>query len=125
MFIAVYGIFRFSYDLLNTLREIPYARMAAIAETTVANDVYDHVQRLSLAYHLSRETGKIIRMVSRGSQGFERVLRMVTFNVAPIFIEITMVLIIFVVMFSWEFFVIQLFFMVAYVVTTYCLTEKI
>lgn len=43
MLIAAYGIFKLAYDLLNTLREIPYARMAAAAETTIAHDVYDHV----------------------------------------------------------------------------------
>jgi ABC-type bacteriocin/lantibiotic exporter with double-glycine peptidase domain len=67
MYILAYAIFKFGYDLLNTLREIPYARMAATAEISIAHDVYDHVQRLSLAYHLSRETGKLIRVVSRGS----------------------------------------------------------
>ena len=125
LLIGAYGIFKFAYDLLNTLREIPYSRMAAAAETQIANDVYDHVQRLSLAYHLSRETGKLIRMVSRGSQGFERVLRMLTFNIVPIIIEIVMVLIIFAVMFSWQFCLIQLVFMVLYTVTTYCVTEKV
>lgn len=43
MLIGAYGLFKLAYDILNSLREIPYARMAATAETTIAHDVYDHV----------------------------------------------------------------------------------
>ena len=46
-----------------------------------------------------------------------------TFNVLPIFVEVGMVLIIFVTMFSWEFCLIQLFSIIAYVAVTYCMTE--
>lgn len=54
-------------DFLGYVREIPFANMGAIAEISIAYDVYDHVQRQCLAFHLGRETGKIIRVVSRGS----------------------------------------------------------
>jgi ABC-type transport system involved in Fe-S cluster assembly fused permease/ATPase subunit len=86
---------------MNNLREIPYATMAAQAEISIAHDVYDHVQRLSLAYHLSRETGKVVRMVSRGSQSFASILRMLVFNITPLVVEGLMVLIIFYTRFAW------------------------
>jgi ATP-binding cassette subfamily B protein len=54
---------------------------------------------------LSRETGKIIRIVSKGSQSFATVLRMGVFNLLPIIVEIVMTLTIFASLFSWEFFV--------------------
>ena len=41
--IGVYAAFKLLYDLLNNLREIPYAYMAAAAEISIAHDVYDHV----------------------------------------------------------------------------------
>ena len=53
------------------------------------------MQRLSLAYHLSRQTGKIIRMVSRGSQSFASIVRMLIFNILPLIVEVVMVLIVF------------------------------
>jgi ABC-type transport system involved in Fe-S cluster assembly fused permease/ATPase subunit len=77
--------------------------MAARAEITVAKNVYDHVQKQSLAFHLSRETGKIIRIVSRGSFSLERVLRQSTFNVLPILIESALTLIVFAALFDWKF----------------------
>ena len=97
--------------------------MAATAEISIAHDVYDHVQRQSLAFHLGRETGKIIRIVSKGSQSFATVLRMGTFNILPIFVEITMTLTIFVTLFSYEFFLVQLGAIFLYIFFTYVLTE--
>lgn len=82
--IGFYAGIMFFADFLNYMREIPYATMSAQAEISIAHDVYDHVQRQSLAFHLSRETGKIIRIVSRGSQSFASVLRMITFNLIPL-----------------------------------------
>jgi hypothetical protein len=45
IFIIAYAFAKFGEDLLNNLREIPYANMAATAEISIAHDVYDHVQR--------------------------------------------------------------------------------
>ena len=110
-------------DLLNYLREIPYATMSALAEISIAHDVYDHVQRQSLAFHLGRETGKIIRIVSRGSQSFASVLRMISFNLVPLQIEICLVLIIFGTLFDWRFLLLQLGAISFYIFVTYTLTE--
>lgn len=101
--IGLYAGVKFASDFVNYIREIPYANMAAKAEISIAHDVYDHVQRQCLAFHLNRETGKIIRMVSRGSQSFASVLRMLVFNLTPILLEIIFVLIIFGSLFSWKF----------------------
>lgn len=68
--IGIYILTKFLLDFVNYTREIPFANMGAVAEISIANDVYDHVQKQSLAFHLGRETGKIIRVVSRGSQQF-------------------------------------------------------
>ena len=65
--IGGYCVAKFAYDFLNNIREVPFTSMSSQAEILIASDVYNHVQRLSLAYHLSRETGKVIRIVSRGS----------------------------------------------------------
>ena len=94
---------KFGYELLNTLRDIPYQRMSAAAEITIADEVYYHVQSLSLAYHLSRETGKVIRIVSRGSQSFVSILRMIFYNLLSIFAEIILTLVVSMTIFSWHF----------------------
>jgi ABC-type transport system involved in Fe-S cluster assembly fused permease/ATPase subunit len=75
----MYCVVRFSADFVNNIREIPFANVSASAEIFIAHLVYTHIQNQSLAFHLSRETGKVIRTVSRGSQSFSTILRMALF----------------------------------------------
>lgn len=121
--ILIYTGIKFAYELLNNLREIPYQRMASAAEITIADEVYFHVQSLSLAWHLSRESGKINRIVSRGSQSFVSIIRMLFFNLLSIFTEITMTLVLSAMVFNWQFTALQLFSLVTYFTVTYVVTE--
>jgi ATP-binding cassette subfamily B protein len=77
--VAMYATVRFLADFVNNMREIPFANVSASAEIYIAHMVYSHIQNQSLAFHLSRETGKVIRTVSRGSQSFSTILRMALF----------------------------------------------
>jgi len=70
MLILLYAVTKFVAEFLNYIREIPFAYIAANAEKYIAALVYRHIQNQSLAFHLSRETGKIIRIVSKGSNSF-------------------------------------------------------
>lgn len=119
----IYVLCKFLGDLLNYFREIPFANMGAVAEISIAYDVYDHVQRQSLAFHLGRETGKIIRIVSRGSQQFTQIMRQIWFNFSPMMTELVLTLVVFGTLFSWEFVVLQLLAVVLYIYLTYRLTE--
>lgn len=101
LIVGLYALVKFLSDFLNYIRELPYARMAANAEISIAHDVYDHVQRQCLAFHLSRETGKIVRLVSKGATSFSSVLRMLSFSLIPIVTEIVFTLIIYFTLFSW------------------------
>ena len=76
-----------------------------------------------MAFHLNRETGKIIRIVSQGSQKFVQVLRMSMFNLAPLVMETTFVLIIYLSLFPWTFCVLQFCAIALYMTVTYLLTN--
>lgn len=41
--IIIYIVVRFFAEFLANIREIPFADMAAVAEVSIAYDVYDHV----------------------------------------------------------------------------------
>jgi ABC-type multidrug transport system fused ATPase/permease subunit len=101
LLIGAYAVCKFLADFINYIREIPYTRMAANAEIKISHTVYDHVQRQSLAFHLSRETGKIIRIVSKGAGSFSSVLRLTAFSLLPILVEIIMTLVVFFTLFNW------------------------
>ena len=90
--ILLYALTKFVAEFLNHIREIPFAYIGANAEKYIAALVYRHIQNQSLAFHLSRETGKIIRIVSKGSNSFAQVLRFSLFNILPVFVEIILVI---------------------------------
>lgn len=101
--ILFYCFVKLAYDFMHSFVEIPFVRMAAHAEISIANDVYYHIQSQSLAYHLSRETGKVIRIVSRGAQSFAQILRMTVKMMLGLAIEMTLTLLISLTLFSWQF----------------------
>jgi ATP-binding cassette, subfamily B, heavy metal transporter len=76
-----------------------------------------------LSFHLSRETGKIIRIVSRGSQSFAQILRYMLFNLLPIFIELIFVLIVILVLYPVAFFFICGGSVAIYITVTVVITE--
>ena len=76
-----------------------------------------------MAFHLQRETGKILRIVSRGALSFSTVIRTILFQIIPIIIEVILVLIIFLVSLQWYFCVITLSGIVIYLIATYFIQE--
>ena len=58
--IIIYVVCKFLNEFINYLREVPFAYTMATAEKHIAELVYKHVTNLSLAFHLSRETGTIV-----------------------------------------------------------------
>jgi ABC-type transport system involved in Fe-S cluster assembly fused permease/ATPase subunit len=120
----MYGLLKFSADAVGYMRELPFAHVSGAAEVYIAGLVYHHTQRQSLAFHLSRETGKIIRIVSRGSQSFASILRYAVIMIWPTLLEIILVLGIILYLYPVEFFANACIFVVLYFVATIYLTER-
>jgi ATP-binding cassette subfamily B protein len=77
-----------------------------------------------LSFHLSRETGKVLRIVSKGAQGFAHILRFIFFNLGPIFLEVTFLVIVLGVLYPWKYAVITLGFIIGFVIISVWLTER-
>ena len=76
-----------------------------------------------MAFHLSRETGKIIRIVSRGSQSFANILRFALFNIVPTFLEIIFTVTVISILYPGEFALLTGSVVFIYVLATVCITE--
>lgn len=100
-----------------------FTRVAANSEVIISSKVFNHVQNQSLAFHLNRETGKIIRICSRGSQSFAQVLRLLVFNIGPLMLEIIFVLIIIYIFFDLWFFLLVLASIILYILDTFLVSE--
>jgi ABC transporter ATM len=86
-----YGVARAGAALCGELRNAVFARVSQGVVRTVAAEVFAHLHRLDLAFHLSRQTGALTRVIDRGTRGISWVLSSMVFNVVPTVFEVGVV----------------------------------
>lgn len=121
--VILYGLFRFLGDATKEARDSLFASSSAYAARMISLRVFNHVQTLSLRFHLNRKTGAVLRAVNRGSQSFADLLRYISFQILPIFLEVGIVSIYLFANYDWPFGVITLCVMITYVALTIGVTE--
>ena len=92
--IVGYGLLRFSATFFGELRDAVFVRVAERAMRRAALRVFEHLHRLELGFHLSRQTGALSRDIERGTTGISFLLRFMVFNILPTVIEILLVAVI-------------------------------
>jgi ABC-type transport system involved in Fe-S cluster assembly fused permease/ATPase subunit len=53
--------------------------------------VYEHLLRLDLSFHLTRQTGGLTRAIDRGTKGISFLLTSMVFHILPTALEISLV----------------------------------
>ncbi|KAK6516606.1 Iron-sulfur clusters transporter atm1, mitochondrial [Arthrobotrys conoides] len=89
--ILAYGLARVGATAFQEIRNAVFATVAQTAIRRVARDVFDHLLRLDLNFHLTRQTGGLTRAIDRGTKGISFVLTSMVFHILPILLEISMV----------------------------------
>src|SRR5581483_10035216 len=83
-----YGGTRILMQLLNQLRDGMFAKVAMHAVRQLAIMTFEHMHQLSLRFHLERKTGGLTRVLERGRNGIETIVRMVILQLAPTIVEL-------------------------------------
>jgi len=86
-----YGVARILSLAFGELRDAVFAKVGQRAIRTVALEVFNHLHKLSLSFHLSRQTGGLSRSIERGTRAIELLLRFSLFNILPTIFEIGLV----------------------------------
>ncbi|KAF7558838.1 hypothetical protein G7046_g5308 [Stylonectria norvegica] len=89
--IFAYGATRVGATLFQELRNAVFASVAQKAIRRVARNVFDHLLRLDLGFHLSKQTGGLTRAIDRGTKGISFLLTSMVFHILPTALEIGMV----------------------------------
>ena len=118
LLLAAYGVSRVMAQAFGELRDAIFAKVAQRAVRQLALQTFDHLHRLSLRYHLERQTGGLSRVIERGTQGMSFVISFMTFNIIPTILEIAMVAGVLWFLFDWRFSVVTLAAILGYVVFT-------
>jgi ABC-type transport system involved in Fe-S cluster assembly fused permease/ATPase subunit len=91
LLLLAYGALRVSSTVFNELRDVVFVKVAQRAMRRIALEVFDHLHRLSLRFHLERQTGGLTRDIERGTRGISTLLSFMVFSVLPTLLEIALV----------------------------------
>jgi ATP-binding cassette, subfamily B (MDR/TAP), member 7 len=89
--IVAYGATRIGATVFQELRNAVFASVAQKAIRGVAKNVFAHLLRLDLGFHLSKQTGGLTRALDRGTKGISFLLTSMVFHILPTALEIGMV----------------------------------
>ena len=123
MALVGYGLARLTSSVRGELRDAVFARVIQGAVRSVARGVFQHLLRLSLRFHLERQTGGMSRDIERGTKGIGFLLNFMVFNILPTLLEIGMVSVILFSRYAWEFAAVTLGTIGIYILFTLVVTE--
>jgi ABC-type transport system involved in Fe-S cluster assembly fused permease/ATPase subunit len=89
--ILAYGGARVASLAFGELRDAIFASVGQSAIRAIALETFRHLHRLSLRFHLERQTGGLSRFIERGTKAIDTLLRFTLFAILPTIIEIVLV----------------------------------
>jgi ATP-binding cassette, subfamily B, heavy metal transporter len=118
-----YGGMRILMAALTQARDGIFAKVAMHAVRRLAYRTFEHMHELSLRFHLERKTGGLTRVLERGRNAIETIVRMVIMQLAPTIIELALIVVVLLYQFDWRYVVVVLAVVVLYMIYTYKATE--
>ena len=118
-----YGGMRILMAALTQLRDGLFAKVAMHAVRRLAYRTFVHMHELSLRFHLERKTGGLTRVLERGRNGIETIVRMVILQLAPTIIELLLIVVVLMWQFDWRYVAAIIVTVVVYMTYTYRATE--
>ena len=121
--LMAYGLLRFSTTLFNELRDVVFVRVVQRAIRRVALGVFRHLHKLSLRFHLDRQTGGMTRDIERGTRGMSTLLSYLIFSILPVILEFVLVAVVLLAKFDWRFAAVTFLAVAAYIAYTFFISE--
>src|SRR5277367_3554476 len=118
-----YGGLRVLMGIFTQWRDGIFARVAMHAVRKLAYLTFVHMHELSLRFHLERKTGGLTRVLERGRNGIETIVRMVILQLAPTIVEVSLIMAVLLWKFDWRYVLATLTTVVIYMYYTYIATE--
>src|SRR6201997_2980400 len=118
-----YGALRVLMGVLTQWRDGIFARVAMHAVRKLAYLTFVHMHELSLRFHLERKTGGLTRVLERGRNGIETIVRMVILQLMPTIVEATLLMAVLLWKFDWRYVLATLSMVVVFMYYTYKATE--
>jgi ATP-binding cassette, subfamily B, heavy metal transporter len=120
---VAYGGTRVVMALLTQVRDGLFAKVAMHAVRRLAFLTFEHMHLLSLRFHLERKTGGLTRVLERGRNGIETIVRMVILQLLPTVVELALIVGVLLWMFDWRYVLVIGITVALYMAFTYYATE--
>ena len=118
-----YGGMRILMAAFTQLRDGLFAKVAMHAVRRLAYRTFVHMHELSLRFHLERKTGGLTRVLERGRNGIETIVRMVILQLSPTIVELAFIIIVLMWQFDWRYVAAISITVILYMAYTYHATE--
>jgi ATP-binding cassette subfamily B protein len=119
----LYGLARVGSAAFVQLRDAIFAPVFMHAVRTLALQTFGHLHQLSLRFHLERKTGGLTRVLERGRNGIEEMVRLGLNQLVPVVIEVALIIAVLLVLFDWRYVVVLVAMVTAYMTYTIKATE--
>ncbi len=119
----VYGVLRIGMALFTQIRDAIFADVAMHAVRRLASDVFEHLHLLSLRFHLERKTGGLTRVLERGRNSIETIVRTTMLTAAPTLVEFCLILAVLLVQFDWRYVAVVATMIAVYLAFTFAATN--
>ena len=118
-----YGGMRILMAAFTQLRDGLFAKVAMHAVRRLAYRTFVHMHELSLRFHLERKTGGLTRVLERGRNGIETIVRMVILQLSPTIVELAFIVVVLMWQFDWRYVAAISITVTLYMAYTYHATE--
>src|SRR5665647_1558816 len=118
-----YGGMRILMAVLTQLRDGLFAKVSMHAVRRLAFRTFVHMHELSLRFHLERKTGGLTRVLERGRNAIETIVRMVILQLSPTIIELALIVGVLMWQFDWRYVLAIMITVTVYMTYTYHATE--
>ncbi len=123
MITLAYGGMRIVMGVLTQWRDGIFAKVAMHAVRQLAMRTFEHIHLLSLRFHLERKTGGLTRVLERGRNAIETIVRMLLLQLAPTIVEVALVAWVLLAHFDWRYLVVIMATVALYIGFTFYATE--
>ncbi len=123
MMTLAYGGMRIVMASLTQSRDAVFANVAMNAVRRLAMRTFEHMHLLSLRFHLERRTGRLTRILQRGRDAIETIVRMLLLQLLPTIVEVVLVAWVLLFHFDWRYLAVIVATVVLYIGYTFWATE--
>jgi len=120
---VAYGGMRILMAALTQSRDAVFAKVAMYAVRRLAYRTFVHMHELSLRFHLARKTGGLTRVLERGRNAIEIIVRMVILQLMPTIVEVSLIVVVLMWHFDWRYVAAIVATVTLYMAFTYNATE--